>query len=230
MNHELLLGVEPVPQPSPGINDGGDCFACATLAMLRHWWPDEAAPLTVADMVECWRTQPVHGKEEPTVGNHIHVADRSLHNLPFDLDIHTDPFVPLISDREQMHSPVWGVRHYAERVEAYLAAGYVGYTTIRFAPDAPHMLSPKPPDDTTTGVHRGYWNASTDHIVLIDGVREFVRGEEEPYGSHITEVHIVCSVKGGYWIEDRELLRWHGGMFIWWCRPRRELSWVKEAS
>lgn len=227
---ERLAGVEAVPQPSPGINPGGDCFACATLAIVRHWWPETAADVTVADVVEWWRTQPVYGKDDLVVGNHIHVADRSLRNMPepFRLDVVTDPFVPLIDDHSQMHSPVWGAPHYSDRIEAYLAAGFVGLTSIRFAPDAPHMLSPKPAEQRGgSGVHRDYWNASTDHIVLIDGWRTYVRGDEEPFGTHVDDLHIVCSVKGGYWIEDRELLRWHGGMFIWWCRPRLDKPWVR---
>lgn len=227
---QLVHRVQPVMQPSPGVHPGGDCFACATLAMLRHWWPTEAAAFSVADVVEWWRTQPVHGTDEKAVGNHIDWADRSLKAIPgpFDLDVVTDPFVPLVDDHRQMHSPIWGVPHYAQRVEAYLAAGYVGFTTIRYAPDAPHMLSPKPADDPGTGLYRGYWNASTDHIVLIDGHREFIR-ERDGGGTYITELHVVCSVKGSYWIEDRELLRWHGGMFIWWCRPERVRSRVMES-
>jgi hypothetical protein len=216
---ECLAGVGPVPQPSPGINPGGDCFACATLALVRHFWPDEAAGQTVAAVVEWWRTQPVYGHEEKVVGNTISYARRSLFNLPepFRLEVMTDPWQSLISEEHQPHGLVYGVQNYARRVEAYLSAGWVGLTSIRFAPAAPHFLNPKP--------EGGYWNASTDHMVLIDGVRTTVQGETEGLGVHVDEVHIVCSVKGGYWIDERDLLREYGGRFIWWCRPRRELPW-----
>lgn len=216
---EILLGVQHVPQPSPGINPGGDCFACATLAMVRHFWPDQTADISVADVVEWWRNAPTTSGGV-AMNNNMNWADRSLHNTPFDLDVYTDPFVPLINDHHQPHSPIWGVGgKYAPRVEAYLAAGWVGFTDILFAPDAPHFLKPKP--------EGGYWNTSTDHNVLIDGLRTYVEGDKEPYGAHVDEVHIVCSVKGGYWIRVDELLRSYGGLFIWWCRPRRDLPWRK---
>lgn len=206
------------------MNPGGDCFACATLAMARHFWPDEAAAYTVADAVEWWRTQPVHGRDELHVGNTMSYARRSLMNLPapMQLDVMTDPWYPRIDNEHQPHGLVYGVQGYAERVEAYLAAGWIGFTDLIFAPEAPHFLKPNPDG--------GYWNTSADHNVLIDGIRTVIVGDEEPYGTHISEVHIVCSVKGGYWIDHTDLLREYGGRFVWWCRPRRKLPWRQQSS
>ena len=216
---ERLLGVAPVPQPSPGVNPGGDCFACATLAMARYFWPEEAAAYTVADAVEWWRTQKVYGSDALAIGNTMSYASRSLANLPdpMRLQVITDPWQQWISDEHQPHGPVYGVRNYGERVEAYLAAGWVAFTDIVMHPAVPHFLKPKP--------EGGYWNTSPDHNLLIDGIRTVVVGDEEGCGAHTNELHIVCSVRGAYWIDQDTWLREYGGRFIWWCRPRRDLPW-----
>lgn len=219
----VLASVTAQMQPSPAVNEGGDCFACATLTMLKHFWPDQAESVRVADVVEWWRSAK-YTDGRPAMNNHIEHADTTLYGLPspFALEVLTDPWVPMMDRHHQPVGLVWGVQNFRQRIEAYLYAGYLGVTAIRFAPEAPHFLAPKPDG--------GYWNTSHDHIVLINGARTYVEGDEEPYGAHQDEVHIVCSVKGGYWIDTDELLRNHGGRFIWWVRPKRDLPWQRRAS
>lgn len=191
--------VIPVPQPSPGVNPGGDCFV---------------------DAVEWWRTQKVYGSDHQlAIGNTMSYARRSLVNLPdpMRLEVITDPWQQWISDEHQPHGPVYGIQNYGERIEAYLSAGWVAFTDIVTHPGAPNFLKPKPGG--------GYWNTSPDHNLLIDGVRTVVVGDQEGCGVHTNELHIVCSVRGAYWIDQDTWLREFGGRFIWWCRPRRDLPW-----
>lgn len=42
---EVCHGIEPVPQPSPARNEGGDCFACAATAGLRFLYPEREISL-----------------------------------------------------------------------------------------------------------------------------------------------------------------------------------------
>jgi hypothetical protein len=214
LEFERLTAVEPVMQPSPGVAPDGDCFACATVAMVKHFWPSEAASVTVADAVEWWR------HENGAIQNAMHIADRILANLPqpFRLEVHTDPFIPNVRGNYQQDIPYWYPSCYEQRIEAYLAAGYIGFTSINLH-GAQRMLSDQIIPEGNRGAGKHY-KASTDHNVLVDGRRDFW-GPRNDSGCSALErqMHIACSVKGGYWIATDELLEMHGGMFIWWCRP-----------
>lgn len=212
---ERCHNVAPVLQPAPVINPGGDCFACATLAMVRHFWPQEAAGVSVADVIEWWR------HENGAVQNTMTVAGRVLANLPdpFRLEVHTDPFVPYQRHDHQADSPWFYPDAYEQRTEAYLAAGYVGFTSVKLH-GAQRFLSDEVIPAGRPGAGKRY-KVGTDHNVLIDGRRDYWPPESESGCRALQrEVHIVCSVKGSYWIAIDELLDMHGGMFIWWCRPR----------
>lgn len=257
----FLAGVPHVPQPSPQIHEGGDCFACAHLAIIRHFWPD--APVELPEVVGWWsqaasfyRTPDqaaadlearkaewlaldgpaatsvdflaaarIALEERRTWGNNEHHTPDVLAGWETDwrLDVHTDPWAPLLAERRQPAIPIWGPGpQWEKRVEAYLTAGWVGYMVVAFDPRAPLYLDPRPD---------GSWgNRSHDHMVVLDGIRHYVQGSTPDAtpgtGAHKADVHIMCSVHGGYWMEARHLLRWHGGMLIWWCRPRRENQWI----
>lgn len=258
MRPTVLHGVEPVPQPSPGIHDGGDCFACAHLAILRHFWPDQAGALTVADVCEWWAKGAVMhrgpGKiaedleaerdawvgadgtidyraaadiayrDENTWGNDMHHAPRVLAGweTPFRLEVVQDPWLPLVDREGRNVSPIpyyLPGQRWHQRVEAYLAGGWVGYMPILHEPKWPAFLHQR--EDGTWG------HTTDDHMVLLDGIRHYVAeryNEDGTFhsGTYKQDAHVVCSVKGGFWIEDSELLRMHGGMLVLWCRPRRE--------
>lgn len=209
-----MSALTPVMQPSPTIAPSGDCFACATLAMLRHFWPDEAAKVTVADVVDMWRD------DEGNIRNVMPLSERVLRALPwpYRLDVHTDPFVPAIHSGFQQSEAWWFPASYAERVEAYLAAGWIGFTNIRLHP-AQRMLS----DELATAgsaLEGGRMRTAPDHNVLITGRRDAWEPLTHIDGSvQRRYVEIVCSVKGRYEIDIERLIEFLGGLWILWCRP-----------
>jgi len=97
---------------------------------------------------------------------------------------------------------------YSNRLEAWLRAGYVAFSEINFAGEGP--------------VVNGGWN-TTDHFILIDGVRHYWRPHQIVKGAASAEsdVHVVCSARGAYWIDTRDLTFKHGAAGWWLARKDR---------
>ncbi|MGE5551508.1 MAG: hypothetical protein ACM3ZC_13430 [Bacteroidota bacterium] len=197
---EVCLGIEPVMQPRPSRNSGGDCFACAMTAALRYLYPD--VETTFDRAFELFREK-YYQSEKTCIANDWvglqHALDKACDefgSLEVEIDI-VDPrfnlkhfgygwLLALESDR------------YVLRLEGWLRGGWVAFTQISFSGGGPLAV--------------------IDHFVLIDGVRKLWEPMESG-GSSLNEyVHVVCSVKGAYWIRALDFLRNHGGAALMLCR------------
>ncbi len=204
---EVLLGVEPVLQPQPYRNPGGDCFACALTAALR--WVYRKPDL---DFDACWnlfRYENGSGVTNtwPGMRKALYAADWAFREIAR-LEIRSDVLTPHFD--AEMFSHAWfsfyPISGYAERLEGWLRSGYVALCEISFAGGGP--------------VVGGGWN-TTDHFVLVDGVRTFWKRLESGGGTLEHEVHVVCSAKGAYWLPLSKWLFDHGGAG-WWLVRREE--------
>lgn len=219
---QVLHNVAQVPQPSPGISEGGDCFACAGLTIARHFFP-EAADLSVADAVQ-WFDDTYYNSDKHFTNNTISYAPSAFGESPFSFEVHTDPFAPVLYMGSQPFWPVWWPESFEERVEAYLSAGWLGFAGMSFEPHEFGLGEPIPDKP------HHHWKHSTDHMVVIDGYRSYWlrdHTESAAVGTFEHDLHVMCSVKGGYWIGAKDWLALHGGMFIWWVRPKEE-TWHDE--
>lgn len=203
---EYCHHVAPCPQPRPPITSGGDCFACALVAGLGHLCPER--PLTVAEAIEFFRwDNGVVATSWPGMERALHTAAyRNGYPIEYTADI-----VQPVMDAHRWSYAWWAWEpelEYARRLEGWLRSGWVAFTEILQSGEG--MLTP---DLKLRG---------TDHFVLLDGIRyvwEPTEGAEHgrTYNQY---VHVVCSVKGGYWMRLMHFLRRHGGSG-WWLARRR---------
>ena len=207
----VLLGVQPFMQPSPTKNPGGDCFACATTAMLHHLYPER--PPSFEQVWDYWLQEDRgHGR---TLANTWYFARQAFYNGHRDgyrVEVMSD-FVQPRYDPERGSHPWWNVIPeftWARRLEAFLCAGWVAFAFINVAGSGPFDAEMR-------------FN-SPDHFVLIDGIGyadEVLSRDEsgKPRSWRTTEwVHVVCSAKGAYWIRVSDLLVKHGASALWLVR------------
>lgn len=194
--------IERFPQPEPLRNPGGDCFACALLSALRFLYPEKEF-----DFNKVWETyilkeESVDGTSFEHLGNSWMHYPRVLKQCKEQLDLSDFTF------RQNSCHPKftsWGCtngnwnRDHSQYGEYWhtlcedLKSGVV-FIPINMMGEGPWK--------------NGRWN-DTDHIVLIDGVRE--RRVPIDGGARIDwEVHIVCSRDRGGWKTVHELLDLHG--------------------
>lgn len=135
---EFCHGVRVVPQPSPARNPGGDCFACATTAALRHFYGDKGPTFD-----QVWEAfQSVQKNGDGSTWTHLDNTwsgmRRALYSLTTEwpLEIMADFVHPTFSDIERC-SYSWsggGVcgYDYARRLDAWLRAGNIAFAEIRY--------------------------------------------------------------------------------------------------
>ncbi len=198
---EVLRGAVPTMQPSPALNPGGDCFACALTSALRCLFPEN--DIQLQDVWNACKTGKAWGKDEPILNNNWKGMRDNIYKAKSDLGLHLETVVdfvaPYFNPEEWSCSWVYGAfgSTYTYRAEAWLAAGWLLLTDIHFEPTGPfnaegQMYSP-------------------DHTVLIDGARNEWRSHNDGGGAYLAhEVHVVCSVRGAYWIKTMDLQRKHG--------------------
>lgn len=200
---EICLGVVPVMQPQPRKNPGGDCFACSMTAALR--WVYQKPDLSFEDCWQCW----VHEKTGtvsnvwPMMRTALYAASSKFQDLGLDrLEIANDFAAPEFNPESWSHG--WGIGlnsgAYLRRLEGYLSCGWVALTDIDYAGRGPMV--------------DGKWTGGGDHFIVLDGVR--ISWVPCDIGSvQKCEIHVVCSVRGAYWIELNEFHRKHGAG-AWW--------------
>jgi hypothetical protein len=206
---EFLLGIQPFPQPSPHKNPGGDCFACALTAALRHLFPERPLEFEVA-----WNyfMAEVYKSDQKQLNNTWPGMRRAMYQANSDgyrMSITSDIVRPNFDAEKWSHA--WfqfvPVPEYTRRLEAYLRAGWVAVAEINYA-----GVGPSTPDGKLNG---------TDHFVLLDGVKWEWVPFESGGGFHREYVHVVCSAKGPYWIQTHDFLVKHGAAG-WWLVRREE--------
>lgn len=204
---EVCLNVKPFMQPHPCKNEGGDCFACALTAILQHLFPERPPKFeTVWNyFMQCYYMSKDKGLDNSWYGLNKAISNASSDGYKVD---HMFDLVEDVDKNEAMYSHAFYLRrpsnyYYSRRLEGWLRCGWLALADIRFEGDGAFDS-------------KGQFN-DCDHIVVLDGVREvWEDGGLENY------IHVVCSVKGAYWINTRELLKKHG-VGAWWL-VRREVD------
>lgn len=215
-----LAGVSQVAQPSPNLNPGGDCYACASLAIIKHLFPEEAEGLTVADAAAWWKDKDSSGNE--VAGNLFFRGRQALHGSRLPVEVHEDQFTPSPNQYNDGCWPIYWPNAFSQRVEAYLSAGWVGLVNMHFAGASLGLLPDrKRPDGRPM-------RTAPDHMVVLDGHRQYWQRSEPGATSAAghTDLHIVCSVRGPYWIASDVWVEMHGGIAIWWVRRRADLPYL----
>lgn len=206
---EVCLGVAPFTQPSPARNPGGDCYACATYSLLRHFRPDSAetfdgvwnryrfyaedAPgVTYPEGTERWYTDNTwtgYGKVLTLLGKEYGLS-------------HKYELIPPDYNVERRSAP-WFTGYltsWHDALAAHIDAGHLLFTSIRFSPSGQRQRG---------GLH------DTDHAILIDGYRlVWVPAGIPGSLAQVIEYHVVCSARGAYWI-DQDTLVWCHGFSSW---------------
>lgn len=199
-HREILVNVERFPQPLPKRNPGGDCFACALTAVVRHLYPEKLIDFNVAweaFLVESSDGTKVLSNSWATMG---HTAPYALYEHGYRLEIYKD-----IVQREvdlERNSHAWfrskPAQDFSKHLEAWLSAGWLAI--VEMAIDGGGPYTPQ-----------GQAN-HTDHFVVLDGQRGFWEQDKNvpKAQSWKNETHVVCSAKGSYWIDTGDLMQQHG--------------------
>jgi hypothetical protein len=197
---EYCQGIQPVPQPQPRRNPGGDCFACAMAAALRYLFP--AAPPTFDQAFDFF----VENGHVDNVWFKLHDAIVRARGAGYRVVDFVEPGYHLELNFER-YGHAWLNQDpgypYLYKLEGLLRAGWVAITRIQFAGAGPF---------TPDGMFR-----DADHFVLLDGAKiclEPVEGLPDAK-SYEAYVHVVCSVRGAYWAPLQKFSRLHGGA-TWW--------------
>lgn len=197
----------PHPQPSPSRNPGGDCFACATFAIVRHLLPGQHCE----DFHSIWERYQFEYEPNPDVTpgpnspTHYTQNDwlgygRVLTKLGEEYGIsHRYELIPPDYEPQRRNAPWFAgyLTSWHNALAAHINAGHVLMGSIRFS--------------ATGQRHRGGLH-DTDHAILVDGWRTVWRPVGAVPGARRQDIeyHVVCSARGAYWIDQDELVWCHG--------------------
>lgn len=214
---EFCHNVKPVKQPEPSVNPGGDCFACATLALINHLFPEVG--FTLRDIHEYFTEETAGGSK--FFVNYWFGYEKVFHKLEYEpiegkprLDIEFRRYLPTImNDSFERHNPNWYMgpcdSDYFFIVDAFLRSGYILLTEIDSEGKGPLIASEK------ISKHK-FTKNSIDHVVLIDGCRSYwPKKEPNSFGRGLAqELHVVDSNKKlkekTYWLPVNDLIHYHG--------------------
>lgn len=232
--YEILAGVERIPQPSPGYAPAGDCFACSSFAIIRHWARAAGVDLPFS-LEDLYRKAWAHEDVGAAKGSSFHAVEKFwwrwndlLGWYGLKLDHVQDAPVAIDALRYAPHMTFGGTLYppqvLSRRLRTYLEAGYVAHVEMQYEAQREKWKRGEPPH-------------GSDHMVVIDGFRETrtmsLDCSGDGYGAHWSgtggsELHVVCSAsRGAYWIDIGDWVRDHGGFNMWFVRPRRSraLPW-----
>lgn len=240
----VLRNVVRVPQPQPVRSEGGDCFACALIAVLNHLFPEREATfedtdrwfagqwaepvglmrkvifdladsgpsLEVLDRVRETATKLREQENAPPVSNNWRGMDKALwaaRSNGWEVEVAYDMVIPQFDPREWGYGwpMIWAGDTYAQRLEAWLAAGWIALTVCDLDGRGP--------------IIDGKLN-STNHFLVLDGARTYWKSREDGGASQVSEVHVVDSstrdITG--WLNARDWERMYGGTP--WMLVRRD--------
>lgn len=197
---EVLRGVRAFPQPSPARNEGGDCFACASTAVLGALFPER--PPTFDQVFEWFREKYANSEREyiSSTWQGMQAALWKARTAGYPIDVTTDAVEPRIDPQRWGYAwlPGEDETRYARRLEGWLRSGWLALVTIDY--------DGKGHQDEEGRVRSG------NHFVVLDGTREgWEPGGIEGAWSSTSSLHVVCSARGAYWIRALTFLRKHGG-------------------
>jgi hypothetical protein len=207
---EFCKNVQPFIQPHPTKATGGDCFACSLTAALQHLFPDNPPSF---DTVWDYFLQPYYMSEKkglqqtwPGMEKAIIEACRDGYRTDHKFDI----VMPGIREwSSNIFYENYFADDYTRRLEGWLRSGWLAITDIHFAGGGPR--------DTWNGQFR-----DNNHFILLDGTREAWKRLSETSRKLEFYIHVVCSVKGAYWIETQELMKNYGAAGWWLIRKADE--------
>lgn len=194
-------------QPHPEKNPGGDCFACSLFAVLRHLFPDNHPDFdTVFDY---FKVESISGSIGlNNVWSGFRDAVYKARADEYKVEIANDLVIPEFKPERYSHT--WWLQfpdqEWSRRLEAWLSAGWVAVAEIDHEGRGPIL-------------DNGKINCP-DHFVIIDGVRigwQPIKTYPEAK-EVVSEAHVVCSMKGKYWIDTIELIQKYGAAGLWLVR------------
>lgn len=199
---EFLLGVQPVMQPHPARNPGGDCFACSLTAAMRHLFPEN--PPTFDEVWSWFETEySTGGKTTDNTWEGMRRAMmRGTNRCPVEMTADAIYHAPRAWEWPNDYHMSLNEGAWSTRLDAWLRAGYVALCCISFNGHGPYDSE--------------YRFGPCNHFVVVDGVRP----KPDTTADH-RQIHVVCSVKGAYW-EDEMLLLRRDGAGAWWLVRRRD--------
>jgi hypothetical protein len=212
---EFCHNVKPFPQPHPQKNPGGDCFACSLTAVLQHLFPDN--PPKFETVWDYFMTKYLNS-EEKGLSNTWTGMKKAFSTARYEDGYPLEYTYDLVLPRYDwehfsyaFYPRIPSDGDYSRRLEGWLRSGWIALTEI-------NMYGPGPFAD-------GRYN-DTNHFIALDGTRELW----EPWKSSSGEesmtleyyIHVVCSVKGAYWIKTRELMKMYGAAGWWLVRKSQE--------
>jgi hypothetical protein len=193
-------------QPRPVKNEGGDCFACALMAILCHLFPESPPSF---DEVFNYFVEKYANSDKTHVGcvwfGFKNAVDRAKEN-GVNIEIKNDFIQPKFNPEIHTHcfwtySPV---HEWSERLEKILTEGWIAVSAIDYGGNGPVDCAGRINQD--------------NHFIVIDGCKCI---KPQNTGMWRYEAHVVCSVKGDYWIDTNELLRKHGAAALWLIRRNK---------
>jgi hypothetical protein len=202
--NQIYLNVEPYLQPKPTKNPGGDCFACALTAALSNLFPENKPTF---EQVWDYFYNNYYNSENKGLHNSWTGMDKALFRAKVDYDIeHEYHFVQPVYDGTMRSNTFYMSMNlpndYIRALEGRLSSGWIMLAEISYKGEGAFNSN-------------GQFNDS-DHFVVIDGIKEEWERVSETAKMLCLYVHIVCSVKGVYWIKVRDLL-YKYGTGAWWC-------------
>lgn len=200
------IGVTPYPQPSPAKNPGGDCFACATYALVRHFLP--SSPETFESV---WNRYLRPVEPHPSVTYPEGAPSHYLSNCWIGYGVALESLG--LAHRYELVTPDYDpCRRGAAFFSGYLTSWH---NALAGHIDCGHVLLASIQFDGKGPIQRGGMH-DTDHAILVDGWRKVWRPVEAVPGASRQDIeyHVVCSAKGGYWIDQDDLV-WKHGLAAW---------------
>lgn len=215
-NTTVFNNVKRYPQPSPGKNPGGDCFACALTAAVSWMYPENHP--TFDEVWDCFKGEYHDGTIELMNAWHNYQnAFENINKLGYPMEYVADMYLPAFKPSQRNYSfyheystAIVSISKVFKLVSDYITKGYILYTAIDIEGKGP--------------VHSGRPNSS-DHIVLIDGVRHWTRWREDfdfKAGDIIQEVHVVCSAneENSNWRSIDDMIHKFGFASFWAIRKK----------
>jgi hypothetical protein len=236
--YEICHNVERQAQPEGDAQFNkrrtGDCFLCSSYAIIRHFCrlADKPYP-TMAEVHSVWASNHVKGGDGSTHFSNVdfwnclngELGDK----LPFPFEMVQDPPFDVATwyMTDCFGPKVFNAASFRRRLAVYLEAGFVAHAQMQS-------------ETTSSFIKRDATPTGSDHLIVIDGVRETITYKATCYddptmetswsGAIKYEIHVVDSSRKKpepYWVDAEYFVREHGGYQMYFVRPsrRKERNW-----